>query len=126
MSFRFTSTPRFKENFINLQKNSQAIIRKELEKLKEMPIEHIMKRSPFLKGIYAGVRHYSFSRIRLYFRICKECRQIKHDSLYKRCDGCERKDDLINLIDVQIRDDNTYKNLKSFDKDDAKTFSEFN
>ncbi len=36
-----------------------------------------------------------------------------------------KTDDLINLLDVQIRHDDTYKNLKSFDKDDAKTFSEF-
>ena len=127
LTFRFKKTPRFTKNFNDLEKKEQENVRKELKKLNEMPHEHICKRSPFLKGEFSGTRHYSFGRLRLYFRICKECRQLKHDTLYKRCDGCERKDDLINLIDVQIRKDNTYTTgLKNLDKEDAKSFEDCN
>jgi mRNA-degrading endonuclease RelE of RelBE toxin-antitoxin system len=126
LTFRFKHTPRFKSNFDSLEKDQQEIVKKELRKIKDMPEEHVCKRSPFLQGEFKGTRHYSMGRIRLCLRICRECRRLGHDELYKRCEGCERADDLINLIDVFIEKTNTYKNLKTFDKEDAKLFSVYN
>ena len=79
----------------------------------------------YLKGEYAGIKKWKLSNIRIYLVICKECRRNKHDSVYGRCNDCERTDDIINLYDVTIREDDTYDNLH-FDDKECKKWTEYN
>lgn len=126
MTFAFGSTPKFNENFNRFSLQEQGITRKRLRKIADFPLQHIQKTSPFLKGKYAGIRHDSTGRLRIYFRVCKECIEYKHYSIYWKCENCEsiRADDKIILFDVQIRGDNTYVNL-SIDENVAKSITDF-
>lgn len=125
LPFRFHRSDKFQENFDNLPKQYQERVRKELRKIKEFPIEHILHKAPFLKGEFAGIRKWrTADDIRIYFRVCKDCRNYNHDKQYKRCDNCERADDLIILVDVAIRKDDTYDNLDFNDKE-SKKFDDF-
>jgi hypothetical protein len=88
-------------------------------------MEHIIRQAPFLKGPLAGIRKWrTADDIRIYFRICKDCRTSRHDVRYRRCHDCERDDNLIILVDIAIRKDDTYDNL-NFDDLDSTTFNTF-
>ena len=104
------------EDFNALQKCNQERVLKELRKIKEFPMQHILAKAKFLKGEYKGIRKWSSGRIRIYLRVCKDCRNLSHDKHYGRCDGCERQDDLIVLADVAYRKDDTYDGLDFDDK----------
>lgn len=123
--FRFNRSDKFQENFDSLPKPVQERVMKELRKIRNFPMEHIIRQAPFLKGKYAGIRKWrAADDIRIYFQICKDCRNNNHDVHYGRCKNCERADDLIMLRDVAVRKDDTYNNL-NFEDLDSMTFSTF-
>jgi mRNA-degrading endonuclease RelE of RelBE toxin-antitoxin system len=107
--------PEFDENFSRLPQEVQQKVRKKLEFFKESPMQHIIKTSPMLSKPFAGIRHYSSGRMRLYFRICKECIQHNHYSIHWECKGCKKEEDLIILFNVQFRRDDTYERRLKFD-----------
>ena len=92
------------------------MVMKAIEKLKQHA-----ERTSFLQWEFAGNRKLKFSKVRIVYRICKECRQLGHDKKYGRCDNCIRQDDVINLIYGDLRGDDTYSKSET-DREDAKIF----
>ena len=120
MQYRFKQTEAFKKFLESLNKSEQEIVKKALRKLKDT-VDHERRKSTFLQGRLAGTRKFRFSQVRIFYRICNECRELNHDKIYERCAWCERADDLINIIDGDMRGSDTYRDTGMFDKHAAQT-----
>lgn len=116
MEYRFKMSTSFQEQMEALKEKEKEILMKTQKKLKEM-VEYEM-RKPMMKWEFSGVRRIKMSRVRVIYRICKECRTNKFDEKFpERCKDCEREDDVIKLIDFDMsRDDKTYRNADKLDK----------
>lgn len=123
MTFKFKGKKQFHKDFDQLSAQDQERVKKELKKMENFPLHFIESKYPFLKGRYKGIRHASPGRIRIYFTICEECRNLHHDTQYGRCENCPRENGLIVLYGVEIRRDDTYDNL-NFEKSDSIEFDE--
>lgn len=120
MDIKFVSTDAFDEFYGGLSPGNKEMVKKVINKIKEKIGWDVYKTEKFLQYDLAGTRRERVGRFRIFFRICKECRDYRHDSKYGRCGKCLRQDNLVWLImGDECRDEYTYKDKKMFDKNNS-------
>ncbi|MFH1978546.1 MAG: hypothetical protein ABIJ92_04430 [Candidatus Aenigmatarchaeota archaeon] len=118
---RFLETSGFREFFQSLSDFDKKNVKKIIEKIRERVEYNILKPDSFLRYEFAGTRKERRERLRVFYRVCEECRRLGHDKIEGRCHDCPREDDIICLIwGDDIRDDETYKDKTMLDRPGAK------
>ncbi len=120
MDIKFVMTDAFDEFYNGLSPSNKEGVKKVIEKIKHNMEWDVYKTKKFLQYDLAGVRREKVSRFRVFFKICKECRTLNHDSKYGRCVKCARQDNVVWLIfGDECRDEYTYKDKEMFDRKDS-------